>query len=89
MKRYAEVINGEVRHIFKCSDDFTPKFSPPIEAIEVKDDKVKEGWGYDGEKFVEQPERKVADDFSVPLTDTERDTILVALAKKFGIHKQG
>jgi hypothetical protein len=53
MKRWAEIYDGTVRHIFETDDNFTPVFAFPIIAVDItiEDPMPEEGWVYTGTTF--------------------------------------
>ena len=85
---FAELEGNKVRHV-GGGEDY--KILPP-KCIEIADTKdVKQGQIYDGSKFVDAPAKEESTPtakFTVPLTDEQRDFILVRLAERYGIEPE-
>lgn len=53
MKRYAEVMNNVVRHIFDVTTNHVPEFAPPLQVVDITtvNPQPKEGWTYSNGVF--------------------------------------
>lgn len=89
MKTYAEVYKKVVRCTLEAPDDLTPEFASPTMAVLVtKDTGIPTSGGVftDG-KFYKPGEIAVAVpvELKVPLTQDQRDVLLIGIAKVYGI----
>ena len=88
-RKFAEIKDKRVHCIFETEDDFKPEFAPTFEVVEISDalkNIVKEGDYYVDRVFSEiAPEKEIITDtvkFTAPLSEEQRDKILIELAYK-------
>jgi len=89
MKTYAEIYKSVVRCTLEVPDDFTPEYSLPTKAVLITDET---GIPTPGDVFSEGKFYKpgkiqvvISPELKAPLTQDQRDIILIKMAEVHGI----